>query len=113
MYMYIAAYNIHVYRHFQIIVYEFLYFNRYNYSIGLAGHTVECGDTKNVTVCQKSLSSDATYIIAKIPSDGKLLQLVGGKVCLFVHTVHVHVHLNKMSPYSNSNYICILVLLSV
>ena len=104
MYTYTCKYNkctCGVYRHFKMLVYAFLYIIRYNYSIGLVGHTVECGDTKNVTVCQKSSSSGATYIIAKKPSDGKLLELVGGKVCLFVYIVH----LNKMSPYSNSNYL--------
>ena len=51
----------------------------YNYSMGLAGHTVPCGDGKDsaVAICQHSLNDSSNYVIAR--SNGTL-KVIDGKV---------------------------------
>ena len=67
----------------------FSFHSSYNYTIGLVGHTVPCGDDKDkqtAAICQTA-SNGHSYTIAK--KEGEVtLQLIGGKV--LVHTVYMY-----------------------
>lgn len=51
---------------------------RYNFTVGLAGWSVPCGTSSNVSICQTSVSDHRTFVLARATNFS--LTVTGGKV---------------------------------